>query len=329
MVDDEFGIDTKQLIEQFLIVQRQPRELSHRIDADGAEPCDDAAAEAPEVGHRLVVPQLPSVAHLVEFGNAYAILVGWNMLGDDIHRHLAEVEVGADARRGGDASRLQHLPDHGHCQLVGGHLIRLQVIGDVGEDFVDGIDVDVLGSDVLQVDAVNLTAHLDVFRHPWCGSDVVSFPVGMGGQLSGKIRLPREWFEADGLAPLVVHLPHFLYHFEQPRASTQTVSLQRGRDGQTNGLLRAAHVRHDKVSRQRVESSGDTFHRTVEALQVDGDVCSLSVGQCFYFDAKIQNIHQSTECFINLIDVPYECFPTRAGRDPSTLGSRRGAGLGH
>ena len=329
MVDDEFGIDTKQLIEQFLIVQRQPRELSHRIDADGAEPCDDAAAEAPEVGHRLMVPQLPPVAHLVKLGNAYPVLVGRDMLCDDIHRHLAEVEVGADARRGGDARRLQHVPDHGHRQLVCRHLVGLQVIGDIGEDLVNRIDVDVFRRNVFEVDAIDLTAHLDILRHPWWRGDIISLPVGMGGQLSGKIRLPREWFEADGLAPLVVHLPHFLYHFEQPRASTQTVSLQRGRDGQTNGLLRAAHVRHDKVSRQRVESSGDTFHRTVEALQVDGDVCSLSVGQCFYFDAKIQNIHQSTECFINLIDVPYECFPTRADRDPSTLGSRRGAGLGH
>ena len=46
-----------------------------------------------------------------------------------------------------------------------------------------------------------------------------------------------------------------------------------------NGLLRAAHVSHDKVGRQRVESPGDTIHRTVEALQVDGHVGSVLVGQ--------------------------------------------------
>ena len=46
-----------------------------------------------------------------------------------------------------------------------------------------------------------------------------------------------------------------------------------------NGLLRAAHVSHDKVGRQRVESPGDTLHRTVEALQVDGHVGSVLVGQ--------------------------------------------------
>ena len=85
MVDDEFRVDTEHLIEQLLVVHRQPSELAHRIDADAAEPCDDAAAEAPEVGHRLVVPQFLPVAYLVEFGNAHTVLVSRDMLGHDIH----------------------------------------------------------------------------------------------------------------------------------------------------------------------------------------------------------------------------------------------------
>jgi hypothetical protein len=154
MVDDELRVDTEHLVEQFLVVHRQPRELAHRIDADAAEPCDDATAEAPEVGHRLVVPQLPAVAHLVELGNAHAVLVGRDMLGHHIHGHLAEIEVRADARSGGDARRRQHVSDHRHGQLMRRHLVGLQIVGDVGKDLVDGIDVDVLGRDVFEVDAV-------------------------------------------------------------------------------------------------------------------------------------------------------------------------------
>ena len=230
MVDDEFGIDTKQLIEQFLIVQRQPRELSHRIDADGAEPCDDAAAEAPEVGHRLMVPQLPPVAHLVKLGNAYHVLVGRDMLCDDIHRHLAEIEVRTDARRGGDARRLQHVPDHGHRQLVCRHLVGLQVIGDIGEDLVNRIDVDVFRRNVFEVDAIDLTAHLDILRHPWWCGDIISLPVRVCCQLRCKKRLTGKRLEADGLAPLIVHLTHLLHRLEEPGASAQTVGFHRGRD---------------------------------------------------------------------------------------------------
>ena len=103
------------------------------------------------------------------------------MLSHDIHCHLAEVEICADASRGRDARRLQHLPDHRHGQLMRRHLVGVEVVGDIGKDFVDGINVDVLGGDVLQVDAVNLTADPDILRHPWRGSDVVSFPVGVSG----------------------------------------------------------------------------------------------------------------------------------------------------
>lgn len=62
-------------------------------------------------------------------------------------------------------------------------------------------------------------------------------------------------------------------------AARLSVGLHRGRHGQADGLLRAAHVSHDKVGRQRVEPPGDTLHRTVEALQVDGHVGFVLIGQ--------------------------------------------------
>ena len=90
MVDDEFRVDTEHPVEHLLVAHRHPRQLSHRLDVDAVEPCHDDASEAPEVGHRPMVPQLPAVAHLVEFGNAHSVLVSRDMLRHHIHRHLAE-----------------------------------------------------------------------------------------------------------------------------------------------------------------------------------------------------------------------------------------------
>lgn len=63
--------------------------------------------------------------------------------------------------------------------------------------------------------------------------------------------------------------------------------------GQADYLLRAAHIGHDKIGRQRVEPSGDTLHRTVEALQINGDVGPVLAGQWWILTnillAKIQN----------------------------------------
>ena len=109
------------------------------------------------------------------------------------------------------------------------HLVGLQIVSDVGKDLVDGIDVDVLGRDVLQVDAVYLTTNPYILCHPWRCSDVVSLPIGVNGQLRSESRFSRERLEADGLASLIVHLSHLLYHLEKSGPAAHPIGLQRGR----------------------------------------------------------------------------------------------------
>lgn len=48
-----------------------------------------------------------------------------------------------------------------------------------------------------------------------------------------------------------------------------------GGDGEADGLLRPALVRHHEVGRERVEAALDAFHRGEERLQVDGYVCAF------------------------------------------------------
>ena len=110
-------------------------------------------------------PELPAVAHFVKLRDADAIFIRRDMLCHDVHGDLAEVEIRSDARRGRDARGVQHIEDHGPCQLAGGHVIRLEVAGHIHHHFIDGVDVDILGCDVFEIDIVDLRADLNVFRH--------------------------------------------------------------------------------------------------------------------------------------------------------------------
>lgn len=72
-----------------------------------------------------MVPERPAVAHLVQLRNADAVLIRRDVLGPDVHGDLGQVQVGADARRGGDAGDPENVQEHRPGQLPGRHKVRL------------------------------------------------------------------------------------------------------------------------------------------------------------------------------------------------------------
>ena len=74
-------------------------DFPHRVNTVCLQPSCGSSSYTPEVGKRLMVPQFLSVALLVQLGNAHTVLVGRDMLGDDIHCHLAEIQIRSDACR--------------------------------------------------------------------------------------------------------------------------------------------------------------------------------------------------------------------------------------
>ena len=73
-------------------------------------------------------------------------------------------------------------------------------------------------------------------------------------------------------APLGIYFPNFLDYFEQASPSGDAVGFERRGDRETNGLFRSGHIGDNKIGRQRVEPSGDTFDRGIERFEVDGYV---------------------------------------------------------
>ena len=66
---------------------------------------------------------------------------------------------------------------------MGSELVRRKVVCCINKDLVNGVNVDVLGSDVFQVNAVDIGAHPHIMRHlRLCGNEVE-----LEGRVCGKL----------------------------------------------------------------------------------------------------------------------------------------------
>ena len=186
-----------------------------------------------------MIPKLLTVAHFVKRRNADAVFVRLDVLRHDVHGDLAEVEICSDARRGRDARGVQHIEDHGLCQLAGGHVIRLEVAGHVHHHLIDGVDVDILGRDVFEIDIVDLRADLNVFRHLRRRDKIAHRARRVSSQLAGIIAFFKE-VAARFAPPFSIDFLDALHYFEKSRSAWDAVGLQGRRYREADGFLRAA-----------------------------------------------------------------------------------------
>ena len=162
-------------------------------------------------------PQLPAVAHLVEFRDAHAVFIGIHVLRHHVHRNLAQVKVRADSARRRDSRSREHVLDNRLHQFARGLLVQFEVARQIQEAFVDGIGVDILGAHILQVNVVDLRGILHVLCH---------------------LRFRNQEF--DLLARTAFHLAHLLVYLEKAGASRNPVGLERRCHRKANRLLGAA-----------------------------------------------------------------------------------------
>ena len=105
--------------------------------------------------------------------------------------------------------------------------------------------MDVLGGEVVEVDAVNLRRHLQVTGHPWHGGDVVHRP-----------------------ACQIFDFCQPLFHFKEPGPPRYSQGLQGGTHRQADGAVRAALVRHHQVGGEGVKAAVHALHGSVIAFEI-------------------------------------------------------------
>ena len=288
VVDENFCIHAKNLIQPIFSVDRKPCQIPHRINAVGFQLFHGAWACHPEIRQRAVVPQQIPVRLLVQLCNADTIFVCRNVLCYDVHGQLCKVEVGADACRCGDAGVVQHLPHHGHGKLVGAHVVIGQIARHINENLVDGVGVDIRRGHIFEVGLVDLGGNIQIPLHPGRRNNVAQPQCrvcvqGVGiergaGKVVFAILSPDCLVLPDGsLQPLNVDLFHPLNGFKQPCSAGYLVGFQGGRHRKADGLFGAGGVRHHQIGGQGVQMAVYALHRGIEAFQVD---CQIGALRC-------------------------------------------------
>ena len=211
-------------------------QVPHGVDAVGFQPLDGAGTCHPEICQGTVVPQQIPVGLLIQLRNADTIFVRRDMLCHNVHGQLCKVEVGANARRCGDAGVVQHLSHHGHGKFMGTHVVIGQIARHINENLVNGVGVNVCRGHIFEIGLVDLGRNVQIPLHPGRRNDVAQPQCrvcvqGVGiergdGKVVFAIFPTHCLMLPDGsLQPLGVDLFHPLNSFKQPCSAGYLVSL--------------------------------------------------------------------------------------------------------
>ena len=135
--------------------------------------------------------------------------------------------------------------------------------------------MDVLRRDIAQVDLIDGGADLHIPRHTRRRDDELQRHVRIAVEEKLKMRAAGQLACRRVGQPDSVDLAHALVHFKQPRPARYAVLLERRRYGKAYRLFRPALVSDDQVRFQRLQPPVDTFDRSVEGFEVNGDVLLL------------------------------------------------------
>ena len=196
-----------------------------------------------------MIPEEKLIAVLIQLRDPHTVPVRRGLLRDGVHAHLGEIQVCADAHRGGDPGFLQHSPDDGHGHdmrrvyaLTGGFRGVMREIGSgVDEGLVHGIDVDIAGSGITQDDGIDLGRDLLIERHARDRRDV-GYP--------GAVR------------PFII--PDRSLRLKEPGTAGNPDGLEGRGYGQADRGIAALIIRHQEIGGQRIEAAGDAFTAGIE-----------------------------------------------------------------
>ena len=164
MVNQVFRICAELTIQRVCWQLRHPIQVIHTIFFQS--PCN-ARPDVPDVCYRPMMPQVFPERFRIQVSD----MVG-DFLGRDVQRNLGQEQVRTNTG-GGAYSRLGPHRIHQHYRhFFGRPFIHFQIRRDIDKAFVNGIDMDVFGRNIAQVNPVNLGRYLHILFHAGHGGDV-------------------------------------------------------------------------------------------------------------------------------------------------------------
>ena len=220
-----------------------------------------------------MIPEYSAVAHLVKLGYSYAVFVGLTVFCIEVHCDFAKIKVRSYACRGGYACCFKHVKHHFHRKLTRRQAIGFEIIRCVNENLVDRINVDILGSNIFQIDIIYPGADLHVMRHSRRCGDECQLGRRVFNKLGTKIRFMAEAMPGSLVFALGVDFAHLLNCLKKSRPAGDPIGFEGRGDGETDGFLRPRRVGDNKVCVQRVKTPVDTFDRSIERFKVYCNIC--------------------------------------------------------
>ena len=282
MIDEQLRVHTEQLIKAVAAIgprlEGKPGKLSHGENTPVGQLFCDSRAHPPEIRQGLVIPQLPAIAHFVQVRHPHPVLVRGDVLGHNVHCHLAQVQVGSHPCRGGNACGIDDFQNQLFCQASGIHMVELQVGGGIDKHLVDGVDMNVLRRYILEINLIDVAAVLHIVCHSGRGHDVIQLLFRVAFQLHIVTGAAIKGFSRRPLLPQRIDLTHPLDHFKESGPAGYAVGLQRRCHRQADGFFGPAGIRHHQIGGQRVQFPLHTLYGSVKGFEINGDILPVHTG---------------------------------------------------
>ncbi len=178
-----------------------------------------------------MAPQTALVSRFVQSRDAHPVLIRLFVLRQDIHGHLRQIQVGADARRGCDPGSLKDIRDDLGRKLPRIQPVDAQVAARIYQYLINRVDVDVFRSEVAQVHLVDAGRIVKVEGHARLGCQECQLCLRVAAHHTilegreGELSIPA--LPLQLAQTVLVHLIHALDHFEEPRSATDAVRFER------------------------------------------------------------------------------------------------------
>ena len=262
MVQQQPGIHPKGAVKPLLVPFGPQGNIPHGEHSGRFQLACRPRPHPPKIRQRTVFPQQAPIGHFIQLGYPYPVFIGVNVLGHNIHGHLAQIQVRAYPRRSCNAGGFQHIQNQPHGKFAGRQPVSFQVRGRINKYLIDGINMNVLRRHILQVGVVYFGAYFQVMGHLRRRHNIVQLQGRICCQFRRLVRFSRKDTARCPVPPPGIHLPHLLHHLKKSGTSRQPIGLQRRRNRQTNGFFGTPGIGHHQVGRHGVQAPFHTLHRS-------------------------------------------------------------------
>ena len=136
----------------------------------------------------------------------------------------------------------------------------------INEHLVYGIHMDILGSNVFEIDIIDPSAVFHIVSHSRRCGNITESQGWVSCEHGGVIRFAIEFMTRCIVFALPIDLLNLLDNFKQSCSAGDTVSFQRRRNRKADGFLGSADICNHKIGRQRIKPARYTLNGGIKAF---------------------------------------------------------------